>query len=148
MLKGVALTTLGYMLGSRAARVAIGRSEKGASADRPGASSGAASPSSMLKLSAPIRGGSASSGTSIWATVEARLLGLPLLALDADVAMVPAEVDVRGEPEFERNASAQVGLHAPAPNNGVSDGGRGLVDAAKAIEASSDSLRKAREQMP
>ncbi|ADB50128.1 hypothetical protein [Conexibacter woesei] len=79
-----------------------------------------------------------SGGMVIAADVEARVLGLRLLTLSADVAVTPSRLAAVGG----RRPRVR-----PRPAAGSARGG-GLALAARAIESGADDLRIARDQMP
>lgn len=79
-----------------------------------------------------------SGGMVIAANVEARVLGLRLLTLRADVVVTPSRLGaLRGD-----RARARRPLTAGGARGG------GLALAARAIESGADDLRIARDQMP
>lgn len=72
------------------------------------------------------------------ADVSARLLGMRLLRVRADVVVMPARFDGSGDAAPHRVASPR-----------RRDGARGTLAAAvQAIESGADDLRQARERMP
>lgn len=73
-----------------------------------------------------------SSGMVIRAVIEARLLGRKLLTLDADIAILPAD---RQPP----TRSPEAHLNGPP--------GRGLAEAARALESGATDLAAARRQV-
>jgi hypothetical protein len=85
------------------------------------------------------RGRRLSEGMVISADIEARLLGLRLLTLNADIALAPARLDVGRRGRHPGAARARGGAGAP---------GRGLAAAARALASGADDLRAARDRMP
>jgi len=76
----------------------------------------------VARISA-IRGSGLAEGMGIRAAVEARLLGLRLLTLAVDAAVMPAEVDSRRKPHVTRSArQGALGLTEAAPGTPLADG--------------------------
>lgn len=148
-LRRLVIPVLGFILGSRAGK-------HGTSAvaewpgEEPGARGRADSRGGKPAVIAGAHGRSLSEGMGIRAAIEGRVLGLPLLTLEADVAVMPAEVDPGRTPDPDRrNGSTRETseIHRLDPP-GTGDTAPGLAEAASALAASSVDLRKAREHMP
>jgi len=98
----------------------------------------------------PLRKARLAEGMGIRAAIEGRVLGLRLLTLEADVAVMPAEVEPRRKQGLDRrNGSTREATetHRVDPP-GAGETAPDLADAARALEASSVDLRMAREHMP
>lgn len=89
----------------------------------------------VVLTSAADRRRSLSNGALVQASIRARLLGIPLLRLDATVVLVPAEI--------EAPSSAP---HEPARTRSFDSGaaGRGLAEAVRSINEGEEVLAKAR----
>jgi len=92
------------------------------------------------------RDGSLSNGMVIVASVRARLLGMQLLKLDADVTVspTPPRLTARRPPQPARRRTSEAGL--PARHNGSI--GNGLGAAARSLEQTTRQLESARRSMP
>jgi hypothetical protein len=86
-----------------------------------------------------------SEGMVISADIEARLLGLRLLTLNADIALAPARLDIVRRAPQENRAR---GTGAGRARGGGGAPGRGLAAAARALASGADDLRAARDRMP
>lgn len=80
-------------------------------------------------------------GMLIVASIRARLFGLQLLQLNADVTVTPASERRRARAVEARRRPSSL----PSSNGTV---GGGLAEAAKALEATSGELVTARRRMP
>lgn len=150
-LRHLAVPLLAYVLGSRSG----GSREEVAIAWPGGRAGGGAGeePTGPLKIVSSGQSQHLSEGMAIKAAVDARLMGLRLLALAADVAVIPAKL--RGSERARIGAGQGNGQGATeriaaramaAPRTDVKNGG--LAEAASALQASSADLRAARERMP
>jgi hypothetical protein len=83
--------------------------------------------------SAADRRRSLSNGALVQASVRARLLGIPLLRLDATVVLVPAEIEAPSSTPYE-----------PAHSFGSGAGGRGLAEAVRSINEGGEILAEMR----
>jgi hypothetical protein len=75
-------------------------------------------------------------GALVQASVRARVLGLPLLRLDATVVLAPAEISAL-EPEHRRSARSSAVLMTDA-------GGHGLAEAVRSINEGAQLLAEVR----
>jgi pyridoxal biosynthesis lyase PdxS len=89
----------------------------------------------VVLTSAADRRRSLSNGALVQASIRARLLGIPLLRLDATVVLVPAEIEAPSSP-----------FHEPARTRSFDSGaaGRGLAEAVRRINEGAEVLAKAR----
>jgi hypothetical protein len=82
-----------------------------------------------------------SEGTLVQASVRARLLGLPVLRLDATVVLAPAEISAPRsaalEPERRKSARSSAALTTDA-------GGHGLAEAVRSINEGAQLLAEVR----
>jgi hypothetical protein len=92
---------------------------------------------------APDRKGRLSDGFLVEASIRARVLGLPLLRLDANVVVMPADV---AAPSYAPRATpARTAARSPsAPQTGPGTPGRGLAEAVRTINEGSEVLAEAR----
>jgi hypothetical protein len=81
-----------------------------------------------------------SEGALVEATVRARLLGIPLLRLDATVVLVPAEVSDPSSAPHEPTRTRSFGV--PPRRSGAA--GRGLADAVRSINEGAEVLAEVR----
>ena len=148
-LRRLAIPVLGFILGSRAGKHATSAVTEWP-ADEPSASGSAESRAGNLQVIAASRGETLAEGMGIRAAIEGRVLGLRLLTLEADVAVMPAEVEPRRKQGLDRrNGSTREATETHRVNPpGAGETAPDLADAARALEASSVDLRMAREHMP
>jgi hypothetical protein len=92
------------------------------------------------------RDGSLSNGMVILASVRARLLGMQLLKVDADVTVSPTSprLSARRPPQPARPRTSESAL--PGRQNGSI--GNGLGAAARSLEQTTRQLESARRSMP
>lgn len=86
-----------------------------------------------------------SDGMAIVASLRARVLGMHLLTIDADVTVspTPPRLTVRRPQELDRRGSSERAL--PRSNGSI---GGGLDAAARSLEATASELTAARRGMP
>jgi hypothetical protein len=87
----------------------------------------------VVLTSAADRRRSLSNGALVQASVRARLLGIPLLRLDATVVLVPAEIEAPSSTPDE-----------PARSFGSGAVGRGLAEAVRSINEGGEILAEMR----
>jgi hypothetical protein len=87
----------------------------------------------VVLTSAADRRRSLSNGALVQASVRARLLGIPLLRLDATVVLVPAEIEAPSSTIYE-----------PARSFGSGAAGRGLAEAVRSINEGGEILAEMR----
>ena len=92
-----------------------------------------------------LRRGRLTDGMAIGASIRARLFGLRLLHLDADVTILPASSRSGGT---VRGPRGRPSASRPSTANGNGRIGAGLADATRVLEASASELDEARETMP
>jgi hypothetical protein len=80
-------------------------------------------------------------GTLVEASVRARLLGIPLLKLDATIALVPATWGGRASEPRRPGTSGRV---SRTDRHGAPAAGKSLADAVRTINEASDLLAEAR----
>jgi len=147
-LRHLAIPVLGFIVGSRA-----GKHATSAVAEWPGdepSASGDVDSRTGLQVNAASRGETLAEGMGIRAAIEGRVLGLHLLSLEADVAVMPAEIEPRRKQGLDRRNGSTTGateIRRIDPP-GAGEHAPGLADAARALKASSVDLRVAREHMP
>jgi hypothetical protein len=91
--------------------------------------------------SAADRRRSLSNGALVQASVRARLLGIPLLRLDATVVLVPAEIEAPSSKPYEPASSKP---YEPAHSFGSGAVGRGLAEAVRSINEGGEILAEMR----
>jgi hypothetical protein len=89
---------------------------------------------------APDRGRRLSDGALVEASIRARLLGIPLLRLDATVVLMPAEVTARSSAPDEPVRTRSFGV--PPARSGVA--GRSLAEAVRSINEGAEVLAEVR----
>ena len=89
---------------------------------------------------APDRGRRLSDGALVEASIRARLLGIPLLRLDATVVLAPAEITARSSAPDEPLRMRSVGV--PPTHSGVA--GRSLAEAVRSINEGAEVLAEVR----
>jgi hypothetical protein len=82
-----------------------------------------------------------SEGAVVEASVRARLLGIPLLKLEAAIVLVPA--DVRGA-ALGRGAGARASVRSTLPPAGSNGTGLGLAEAVRNIDEAAQVLAHVR----
>lgn len=94
------------------------------------------------------RGRRLQDGMAITADVDARVLGLHLLALHADVVVTPAQIAVAVN--TARTDASTDGTVPPRRRAALArlPAGDGLAAATRALESGAGELRRARERMP
>jgi hypothetical protein len=97
-----------------------------------------------------LRHGRLADGMAIAASIRARLLGMRLLRLDADVSVLPTSPRVRGSARLARGdpPPRAAGLSARVNGSGSARIGGDLAAAARLIEEGASELSDAREGMP
>jgi hypothetical protein len=79
--------------------------------------------------SAPDRRGRLSNGAAVEASIRARLLGIPLLKLDATIVILPAEATAPSTAPHESAGTRSFGIRSTS--SGAA--GRGLAEAVQSI---------------
>jgi hypothetical protein len=92
---------------------------------------------------APGRGKRLSEGALVEASVRARLLGIPLLKLDATVVIVPSELPGRSSPPRERPARKSA-RPSGVPTRHSAPAGHGLAEAVRSLNEGAALLADAR----
>ena len=90
------------------------------------------------------RAGNLADGMVIAASVRARVLGIRLLTLDADIAVSPPAFGLTVHRSSEPRRR-QISTSAPTPNGEI---GGSLDDAARSLEVGAVELAAARNRMP
>jgi hypothetical protein len=94
----------------------------------------------VVLIPAPDRRRRLSDGALVEASIRARLLGIPLLRLDATVVLVPAEITAPSSAPHELARTRSFGV--PPTRSGAA--GRGLAEAVRSINEGAEVLAEVR----
>jgi hypothetical protein len=102
---------------------------------------GQRSDSKVVLAAAPDRKRRLSEGALVEASVKARLLGIPLLKLDATIVLAPAEITAPSLAPYERPARTSARSVSPSRSGAA---GHGLAEAVRSINEGAELLAEVR----
>lgn len=123
---------------------AMGRSTTGWRSSFPVASQAVGATAPVVLTAAPDRSRRLSEGALAQASIRARVLGIPLLRLDATVVLVPAGITAPSSAPSEPSARAPARSSGVRPTRSGAASGRGLAEAVRSINEGAKLLAEVR----